>query len=151
MHLRLPGLRRLMEAITILPIVIPPVVLIVGVLQVSPGFLKARPTCSALEYVSWRCRSPTGRWTPGCARSTSRPWSTPPSSLGAGWLTTLWRVILPNLRTAMLSAIVLTVALVLGEFTMASLDLYQTFPVWIVNFDQAAARSRWRRPCSRCS
>ena len=29
---------------------------------------------------------------------------------------------------------VLTVALVLGEFTMASLDLYQTFPVWIVNF-----------------
>jgi putative spermidine/putrescine transport system permease protein len=31
----------------------------------------------------------------------------------------------------MLSATVLTVALVLGEFTMASLDLYQTFPVWI--------------------
>jgi putative spermidine/putrescine transport system permease protein len=51
---------------------------------------------------------------------------------------TLWRVILPNLRTAMLSAVVLTVALVLGEFTMASLDLYQTFPVWIVNFEQSS-------------
>ena len=51
------------------------------------------------------------------------------SSPGAGWITTLWRVILPNLRTAMLSATVLTVALVLGEFTIASLDLYQTFPV----------------------
>jgi putative spermidine/putrescine transport system permease protein len=38
----------------------------------------------------------------------------------------------------MLSAVVLTVALVLGEFTMASLDLYQTFPVWIVNFDQTS-------------
>ena len=36
-HLRLPGLRRLLEGITILPIVIPPVVLIVGVLQVAPG------------------------------------------------------------------------------------------------------------------
>ena len=47
-------------------------------------------------------------------------------------------MILPNLRTAMLSAIVLTVALVLGEFTMASLDLYQTFPVWIVNFEQSS-------------
>ena len=45
---------------------------------------------------------------------------------------------LPNLRTAMLSATVLTVALVLGEFTMASLDLYQTFPVWIVTFDQTS-------------
>jgi len=33
---------------------------------------------------------------------------------------------------------VLTVALVLGEFTMASLDLYQTFPVWIVNFEQTS-------------
>ena len=54
------------------------------------------------------------------------------NSLGAGWPTTLWRVVLPNLRTAMLSATVLTVALVLGEFTMASLDLYETFPVWIV-------------------
>jgi ABC transporter len=48
------------------------------------------------------------------------------------------RVLLPNLRTAMLSATVLTVALVLGEFTMASLDLYQTFPVWIVAFDQTS-------------
>ena len=45
---------------------------------------------------------------------------------------------LPNLRTALLSATVLTVALVLGEFTMASLDLYQTFPVWIVAFDQTS-------------
>jgi len=31
---------------------------------------------------------------------------------------------------------VLTVALVLGEYTMASLDNFQTFPVWIVNFEQ---------------
>src|SRR6266704_1114878 len=56
----------------------------------------------------------------------------------AGWPVTLWRVILPNLRTAVLSATVLTVALALGEFTMASLDQYQTFPVWIVNFDQTS-------------
>jgi len=58
------------------------------------------------------------------------------NSLGAGWPTTLWRVVLPNIRTAMLSATVLTVALVLGEFTMASLALYVTFPVWIVQFEQ---------------
>jgi putative spermidine/putrescine transport system permease protein len=53
------------------------------------------------------------------------------SSLGAGWTSTLMRVMLPNLTTAVLSAVVLTVALVLGEYTMASLALYQTFPVWI--------------------
>ncbi len=43
---------------------------------------------------------------------------------------------MPNLRSGLLSAVVLTVALVLGEFTMASLDLFQTLPVWIYNFAQ---------------
>ena len=33
----------------------------------------------------------------------------------------MWRVILPNVRTAVLSAAFLSVALVLGEFTIASL------------------------------
>jgi putative spermidine/putrescine transport system permease protein len=35
-----------------------------------------------------------------------------------------------------ISATVLIVALVLGEFTMASIVLKVTFPVWIVNTDQ---------------
>ena len=42
-------------------------------------------------------------------------------SLGAGWGTVIWRVVLPNIRSAVLSAAFLTVALVLGEFTIASL------------------------------
>jgi putative spermidine/putrescine transport system permease protein len=42
-------------------------------------------------------------------------------SLGAGWGTVMWRVVLPNIRSALLSAAFLTVALVLGEFTIASL------------------------------
>ena len=42
-------------------------------------------------------------------------------SLGAGWGTVLWRVVLPNIRSAVLSAAFLSVALVLGEFTIASL------------------------------
>ena len=46
-QLRLPRLRRLLEGITILPIVIPPIVLIVGLLQVAPGFLKSTGRCDA--------------------------------------------------------------------------------------------------------
>jgi len=48
-------------------------------------------------------------------------------------------VILPNLRASLLSATVLTIALVLGEFTMASLDLWTTLPVWIYQFQQKDA------------
>jgi putative spermidine/putrescine transport system permease protein len=41
-------------------------------------------------------------------------------SLGAGWPTTMWRVILPNLRVAILSGAFLTLAIVMGEFTVAN-------------------------------
>jgi putative spermidine/putrescine transport system permease protein len=137
-HLRLPRLRRLLESITILPIVIPPVVLIVGVLQVSPGYLKSTPYLLGLVYVILAMPFAYRSLDAGLRSIELRTLVDAASSLGARWPTTLWRVIMPNLRTALLSATVLTVALVLGEFTMASLDLYQTFPVWIVAFDQTS-------------
>ena len=137
-HLRLPKVRRIMETITILPIVIPPVVLIVGVLEVAPGYLKSTPYLLGLVYVILAMPFAYRSLDAGLRALELRTLVDAASSLGAGWLSTLWRVILPNLRTALLSATVLTVALVLGEFTMASLDLYQTFPVWIVAFDQTS-------------
>ena len=130
-HLRLPKLRRLLEGITILPIVIPPVVLIVGVLAIAPGFIKSTSLLLALEYVVLAMPFAYRAIDAGLRALDLKTVVEASSSLGAGWLSTLWRVILPNLRTALLSATVLTVAMVLGEFTMASLDLYQTFPVWI--------------------
>jgi putative spermidine/putrescine transport system permease protein len=137
-HLRLPTVRRLLEGITILPIVIPPVVLIVGVLEVSPGFLKSTPYLLALEYVVLAMPFAYRSFDAGLRALELHTLVEAAQSLGAGWRQTLWRVLMPNLRTALLSAIVLTVALVLGEFTMASLALYQTFPVWIVAFDQTS-------------
>ena len=137
-HLRLPRLRRALEAVTILPIVIPPVVLIVGVLAVAPGNLKSSDTLLALEYVILAMPFAYRSIDAGLRAVDLKTLVEASSSLGAGWPSTLWRVLLPNLRTAMLSATVLTVALVLGEYTMASLDLFQTFPVWIVNFEQSS-------------
>jgi putative spermidine/putrescine transport system permease protein len=130
-HLRLPKVRRLLEGITILPIVIPPVVLIVGVLAIAPGFLKSSYWLLALEYVVLAMPFAYRSIDAGLRSLDLKTIVEASNSLGGGWITTLWRVILPNLRTALLSATVLTVALVMGEYTMASLDLYQTFPVWI--------------------
>jgi putative spermidine/putrescine transport system permease protein len=42
-------------------------------------------------------------------------------SLGAGWITVLLRVLVPNLRRGILAASFISVAVVLGEFTVASL------------------------------
>jgi putative spermidine/putrescine transport system permease protein len=42
-------------------------------------------------------------------------------TLGAGWTTTVVRVLAPNLRPGLLAASLISVAVVLGEFTIASL------------------------------
>ena len=47
-------------------------------------------------------------------------------SLGASWFTVMFRVIAPNMRQAILNAVLLTGALVLGEFTIAYLLLFNT-------------------------
>jgi putative spermidine/putrescine transport system permease protein len=130
-HLKLPRVRRLMEGITILPIVIPPVVLIVGVLQIAPGPLKNTPYLLSLEYVILAMPFVYRSIDAGLRAMDLKTIVEASNSLGANWVNTLLRVVLPNLTTALLSAVVLTVALVLGEYTMASLALFQTFPVWI--------------------
>jgi putative spermidine/putrescine transport system permease protein len=138
-HLKLPGLRRLLESMTILPIVIPPVVLITGVLQVAPSSLKSTPYLLALEYVILAMPFAYRAIDAGLRALDLKTITEASNSLGAGWTRTLLQVILPNLVTALLAATVLTVALVLGEYTMSSLDLYTTFPVWLVTNDQSSA------------
>jgi putative spermidine/putrescine transport system permease protein len=135
-HLRLPQVRRSMEGITILPIVIPPIVLIIGVLKVAPSALLSTPYLLALVYVILAMPFAYRSLDAGLRAVDLKTLVEASNSLGAGWPATLWRVVLPNIRTAMLSGTVLTVALVLGEFTMASLALFVTFPVWIVQFEQ---------------
>ena len=46
---------------------------------------------------------------------------------------------LPVLRTSLLNASFLTLALVLGEFTVANILGFETFPTWIVRISGSAA------------
>src|SRR5437867_5813660 len=52
-------------------------------------------------------------------------------SLGAGWATVMLRVVMPNMSTAILNASLLSVALVLGEYTFANLLAYENLQVAI--------------------
>ena len=56
-------------------------------------------------------------------------------SMGAGWGKLLTRLLLPNLRSGILAAAFLTVALSLGEFAIASIMGFNTFPVWLVGVE----------------
>ena len=138
-HLKFPRLRRVLDFVTILPIVIPPIVLILGVLRAAPLWLRASPYLLSLVYVILSMPFVYRSLDAGLSAIDLKTLVEASRSLGGNWLSTLWRVVVPNLRSALLSATVLTLALVLGEFTMASLDLWTTLPVWIYQFQQVDA------------
>ena len=138
-HLKLPRMRRVLDFVTILPIVIPPIVLILGVLKAAPLWLRASPYLLSLVYVILALPFVYRSLDAGLSAIDLKTLTEASRSLGGRWVSTLWHVLVPNLRSAMLSSIVLTMALVLGEFTMASLDLWTTIPVWIYQFSQSDA------------
>ena len=112
-----------MEGITILPIVIPPIVLIVGVLQIAPGSLQEHAVyCCALVYVVLAMPFAYRSLDAGLrgVRPEDAGRGVELARRGLAVHAVAGRAAQPD-RTAMLSATVLTVALVLGEFTMASL------------------------------
>jgi len=128
-RLKLPGLRPYIEFITLLPLVIPAIVIVFGYIRLynTSSWLPLTGTTTgtnillmfgyatlALPYM-YRAVD-TGLRTIDVATLTEAA-----QSLGAGWATILFRVILPNVLVAVLSGAFLTFAIVIGEFTMAAL------------------------------
>ncbi|GGL29326.1 ABC transporter permease [Phycicoccus endophyticus] len=123
-RLRLPGLSRTVEFVCLLPLTVPAIVLVVGLTPVYAWvyyLFGASTLWLSLAYVVLVLPYAYRSLDAGLRAIDVRTLSEAARSLGAGWLTVMWRVVLPNLRTAVLSASFLSVALVLGEFTIASL------------------------------
>lgn len=123
-HLRFPRLQRALDLLTVLPIAIPAIVLVVGfapiyrligqavgsgawTLAFAYGVLVLpfayRAIASDLAGMDARVRAEAAR------------------SLGASWGTVLVRVIAPGVRRGLLAASLISLAIVLGEFTVSSL------------------------------
>ena len=123
-RLRLPGLRRLVEFICLLPLTIPAIVLVVGLAPVYAWvnyFLGGSSLTLTFAYAILVLPYAYRAIDAGLSAIDVRTLSEAARSLGASWATVMWRVVLPNIRSAVLSAAFLSVALVLGEFTIASL------------------------------
>lgn len=125
-HLRLPRLRPLIELLTLLPFVIPVIVLVFGLIRTysrPPLLMTTTPASTDVLLVAgylvvslpYLYRSVDV----GLRAMDVRHLTEAAQSLGAGWGTILLRVILPNLRTAVLTGALLTVAIVIGELTLA--------------------------------
>jgi len=128
-QLRLPRLRPIVEFITLLPLVIPAIVIVFGYLRIYnsssliPMTASERATDLLLtfSYVTLALPYMYRAVDTGLRAIDVRTLTEAAESLGASWPAILFRVIFPNVRVAVLSGAFLTFAIVIGEFTMASL------------------------------
>ena len=123
-RLRLPGLSRTVEFVCLLPLTVPAIVLVVGLTPVYAWvyyLLGPSTLWLSLAYVVLVLPYSYRSLDAGLRAIDVRTLSEAARSLGASWFTVMRRIVLPNLRSAVLSASFLSVALVLGEFTIASL------------------------------
>ncbi len=128
-RLRLPQLRPVVEFITLLPLVIPAIVIVFGYIRMygssSPlPFLASARGADALLVIGYATLALPYMYRAvdtGLRTIDVRTLTEAAQILGAGWITIMIRVILPNVLIAVLSGAFLTFAIVIGEFTMASL------------------------------
>jgi putative spermidine/putrescine transport system permease protein len=133
-QLRVPRMRRVIEFLCLLPLAIPAVVLVVGIAPIY-RFLLINVSSSTLILtfvdivlvLPFAYRSIDG----GLRAADVATLSDAARSLGASWPRVMAEIIVPNVRTGILSAAVLAVALVLGEYTISSLLSFQTLQVVI--------------------
>jgi putative spermidine/putrescine transport system permease protein len=142
--LRLPRLRPVIEFITLLPFVIPAVVLVFGLIRLysrPPLLLTATYDSSRILLVCvyaalsfpYMFRAVDN----GLRAMDVRTLTEAAQSLGAGWPRILFEVIFPNLRVALLSGALLTFAIVIGELTIALFMAQHTLGPYMANLTRS--------------
>ncbi|WP_371479063.1 ABC transporter permease [Kitasatospora sp. NBC_00315] len=152
-----PRLRAVLEVICTLPLVVPPVALtagLIGVLRWGPDHLMDTPLFQTfvfvqdpkfpivlvVAYVLMSLPLAYRALDSGLRAVDVRTLVEAARNCGASWPRAVVTVVLPNLRGALLNASFLTLALVLGEFTAASILGYQPFAVWIYSVGNSQAQ-----------
>jgi putative spermidine/putrescine transport system permease protein len=133
-YLRVPRMKRVVEFLCLLPLAIPAIVLVVGIAPIysilnrtisgSPLTLVFIDIILVLPYAHRAIDAGLKSIDVNTLAEAAR-------SLGAGWPRVMVQIIVPNIRAAIVSASVIAVALVLGEFTISSLLNFDTLQVVI--------------------
>jgi putative spermidine/putrescine transport system permease protein len=133
-RLRVQTLARTIEFLCLLPLTVPPLVIIVGLTNVTAWLsylIGDTPYWLAFLYVILVLPYAYRALDAGLSAIDVNTLAEAARSLGASWFTVIVKVIVPNIRTALISAAFISIALVLGEFTFASLLNFDTLQVII--------------------
>ena len=144
-RLRLPRARPIVEFITLLPFVVPPIVLVFGLIrtysQPPLPFTHTSIGSTALLVCAYVVLSFPYMYRAvdtGLRSMDVQSLTEAAQSLGAGWIRILVQIILPNLRVAILSGAFLTLAIVVGEFTIALFLARPVFAVYLSRLGDTA-------------
>ena len=141
-RLRVPQYRTAVEFITLLPFVIPAIVFVFGLVRTfsqppflivdSPVLLVAGYTVLAMPYMYRSIDT-------GLRSIDVKTLTEAAQSLGGGWGTILFRIILPNIRVAILSGAFLSFAIVMGEYILAQYLVKPAFAPFLAYLIQQKA------------
>src|SRR5579875_1586555 len=158
-QMRLPGVRIVLDILSLIPFAVPPIIMSLGLLEVygssnmlinvlslglvpilsnnpfnivnTPQLLVCAYVIVALPYVY--------RPIDNSMRAINTTVLTEAAySLGSGWWRTFLTVILPNITPGVISAALLTFSTAMGEFTIASLFGLYTFPIYLDETGQSS-------------
>jgi putative spermidine/putrescine transport system permease protein len=133
-HVALPEARAALDTIAALPFVVPAIALVVGISgafrDLAPWFI-ASDLSLAPFYVIIALPFTYRAIDNALSTLDLRTLVDAARSLGATWWTILPRVIVPNVAGGLATAALLAATVVLGEFTVASLLLKNTLPLYL--------------------
>ncbi len=141
-RLRVPRASRLIELLCLLPLTIPALVIVVGISNVYAWvtyLLGDSALTLTFAYVVLVLPFAYRSIDAALSSIDVATLSEAARSLGGSWFIVIARVVLPNIVPGVLSAAFVSVALVLGEFTFASLLNFETLPVVINLLGQSDA------------
>ncbi len=154
-QLRMPRMRPVIEFLTVVPLVIPALLMTFGLIRFFnsvrlPNDILLTNSNEGLyvmllgAYVIISFPFMYRAVDAGMQAVNIRALTEAAQSLGAGWFTILFRVIFPNLLVAVLNGAFITFAIVLGEFTVSSLLNQPAFSPYMLDLssrqgDQATA------------
>jgi putative spermidine/putrescine transport system permease protein len=141
-RLKLPRVNRIMEFISLLPLTIPAIVLVVGLFpmyiwlgtNVNDSILTL-----AFAYIVLVLPYAYRALDAGLGAIDVKTLSEAARSLGARWDQVMLMVIAPNISNSILNTTLLSVALVLGEYTVANNLLYNNLQVELVHLGRTNA------------
>lgn len=130
-------LRGVLAFLSLMPLIVPVVALAIGAQDSLPVWAQSERSTLAFFYAVLALPYVYRTLDNGLSSVPLRSLTEASRSLGANWFVTVFKVVTPAVRTAVIGSIFMTLALSMGEFTLTSLLHWDTFTTWVTFMAQS--------------